>query len=65
MLSLDAYMMLKEWRGLKDCTKNRQGDAQKIGIPIAAKTPHPMKKIPCCLILATLLGHIDKIFTRI
>ena len=27
MLSLDAYLMPDEWRGLKDCTKNRQDGA--------------------------------------
>tara|TARA_R100000388_G_scaffold45385_1_gene34469 strand:+ start:118 stop:255 length:138 start_codon:yes stop_codon:yes gene_type:complete len=41
MLSLDAYLPPDEWRSLKDCTKNRQDGAYKIGIPIAAKTPYP------------------------
>jgi len=37
MLSLVAYLSPDEWRSLKDCTKNRQDGAYKIGIPIATK----------------------------
>ncbi len=65
MLSLVAYLPPDEWRSLKDCTKNRQDGAYKIGIPIAAKTPYPLKKISCCLILALFITYHDKILTRI
>jgi hypothetical protein len=65
MLSLVAYSLPDEWRSLKDCTKNVQDGAYKIGIPIAAKSPHPIKKISCCHIPATFITYHDKILTRI
>jgi len=59
MLSLVAYLPPNEWRGLKDCTKIVQDGAYKIGTPIAVKSPHPMKKISCCLIPATFITYHD------
>jgi len=51
MLSLVAYMMPKEWRDIENCTKNRQDGAYKIGIPIVAKSPYPLKKFHVALLL--------------
>jgi len=35
--------MPNEWRDIENCTKNRQGDAHKIGIPIGCKNTLPMR----------------------